>query len=110
MEEGVGERPRVDKETVPCPFCGRGLVEVTHESGYVSWNVSRISAGTKRTKYYHDPRTIVHSSCPECRASKQQIRQAIESGGKSKSHEERVERMKSAGLPTAIEERVDAEE
>jgi endogenous inhibitor of DNA gyrase (YacG/DUF329 family) len=89
-------------EDVDCPFCGKAKVRVTFIPGYMSWSVSRIAAGAKRTRYFHDPRIKVHGKCPNCGKSNEEIKEALESGGKLISHEERLKRLREAGLPTQI--------
>ena len=67
-------------EDVDCPLCGKAKVRVTFVAGYMSWNISSIAAGSKRTPYFHDPRIRVGSSCPACKATKAEIKEALEKG------------------------------
>ena len=99
---GEAERYREIQETVGCPFCKKAKIDFTYVPAYISWNVSRISAGAKRTRFCHEPRYEVHSKCPKCGKSAREIKQVLESGGKTKSHEERLKRLRKAGLPTKI--------
>ena len=89
-------------EEVECPFCKKGKVKVSFIAGYVSWNTSSISAGSKQTKYYHDPKIKVHGKCPNCRKSAKDIKEALEHG-KQIPHKEKLKRAKESGLPTMIE-------
>jgi hypothetical protein len=93
-------------EVIGCPFCDAGNVNVTFVPSCFSWNVSRIAAGSKRSKFIHDPQTIVHNKCPNCGKSKSEIKEALERGGKAPSHEEQLKRLKESGLPTKIEFRI----
>lgn len=105
IEENYGrvtERYREIQETVECPFCKKARIDVAYIPAYISWNVSRISVGAKRTKFYHEPKYKIHSKCPECGKSAREIKQVLESGGITKSHEERLKRLREAGLPTKI--------
>lgn len=98
------QRYREKIEEVECPFCNKAKVSVTYIAGYMSWRVSRISAGSKRTRFFHDPKIKVNSSCPNCKASRQDIKDALERGVTNKlSHEERIKRFKERGLPTVIQ-------
>ncbi len=108
MDGFAGEVPKREDGSVKCPFCGKGDISVTHVSAYVSWNVSRIASGSKRTKYFHEPQINVHSSCPECKATKSDIRHILERGGSAKPHEERIKRLKEAMIPMVIEESTDS--
>ena len=89
-------------EDVDCPFCGKAKIRATFIPGYMSWNTSRIAAGAKRTRYFHDPKITVRGKCPECGKSSEEIKEALESGGKIKTHEERLKRLQESGLPTKI--------
>lgn len=89
--------------TVECPFCKKGKVDVTFIEGYVSWNVSRIASGSKRTKYFHEPRIKIHSKCSNCGKSKTEIKDALETGKIGMTHEERIAMLKKRGLPLRIE-------
>ncbi len=92
-------------EDVECPICKKGKISVTFIAGYMEWHVSRIAAKSARTKFFHDPRIRVNSKCPNCKAPKQDIKDAIERGADGvKSPEERLKHLRDSGLPTRIEE------
>ena len=105
--EGLPDNPtekyREYTEEVVCPFCKQGKVAVTYVAGYVSWGISRISAGAKRTRYYHDPKVRVGSKCPSCGKPAGEIKEVLDHGGKVITPEERLRRLKESGLPTIIE-------
>lgn len=104
MLEGASEKYREESEDIDCPICKKVKVSVTFIAGYISWSVSRIASKSARTKYYHDPKIRVNSGCPNCRASRQEIKDALERGtGEKKSHEDRLKRIRDSGLPTTIE-------
>ena len=96
------EKYKEEIKDIDCPLCGKCKVTVTFISGYMSWNVSRIAAGAKRTPYFHDPKIKVNMSCKGCKSSKAEIKEALEKGKKI-SHEERLKRIKEAGLPTQLD-------
>lgn len=50
----------------------------------------------------HPEKIIVYERCPNCGKSKKEIKELLESGGITKSHEERLKRLREAGLPTKI--------
>jgi len=88
-----------------CPFCKKGSINITVIPSYYEMTVSRISSGTKRIPRYHEERIIVHSDCPACGKPKREIKEALERGTEdSKSHEDRLKRIRDSGLPTRIEE------
>ncbi len=88
---------------VRCPLCGNAEVRVTYVAGYMTWNTSRIAAGSKRTPYFHDPKIRVHAACSACKATASEIKDVLERGGKKTSHEERLRRLQESGLPTRVE-------
>jgi len=99
VEEKYTERYKEEQRTIECPFCGKGKIDVTYVYPYMSWNVSRISAKSKRTKFYHDERYEVHEKCPECGKSRKEIKEALEQGHtKRLSHEDRIKLWKKRGL------------
>ena len=89
-------------EEIECPICKKGKIRVNFISGWMEWKVSRIAAKSARTKFFHDPKTMVLDKCLNCGASKKDIKEAIEHG-KQVPHEERVKRSKKSGLPVMIE-------
>lgn len=90
-------------EDVDCPICKQAKVRISFVAGYMTWSVSRIAAGSKRTPYFHDPKVRPMSACPACKATRQEIKEALERGGQKASHEERLRRIREAGLPTKID-------
>jgi hypothetical protein len=90
-------------EDVDCPICKKAKVRVSFVAGYMTWSVSRIAAGSKRTPYFHDPKVRPQSGCPACKATRKEIKDALERGRSHVSHEERLRRIREAGLPTVIE-------
>lgn len=98
------QRYHEEIKDVDCPLCGKAKVRVSYVAGYMSWNVSRIAAGAKRTRYFHDPKVKIHTSCTNCKATKAEIKAAIEKGKTREiPHEEHLKRIKEAGLPMSIE-------
>ena len=106
MDEPINlssEKYKESVEDVDCPFCGNAKIRVSYIEGYMSWKVSRISAGAKRTRYFHDPKIMVYGKCPACGKGAKEIKEVLESGGmKPKTHEERLKRFQDMGLPTKI--------
>ena len=92
------------QENVKCPLCQKSDINVTFVDGYMTWHTSKISSGAKRTRAYVEPRYTIHNKCPECKAGQKEIGEAIEKGQtKRMSYEERLKRIKEAGLSTQIE-------
>jgi len=103
IPQGYSQKYTEIKETVDCPICKKGRIEVIHIPPWYEWQTSHISAGTKRTKFYHDPKFIVKTKCPECGANKQLIKESLEMGKKPETRDERRKRLIEAGIPTQIE-------
>lgn len=90
-----------------CPFCKKGNVEITITSEYYSYKTSHISAKNQKIPVHHPERIEVHLKCPNCGASKADIKESIKSGSSGKTHEERLEHLKKSGIPTSFEDKVD---
>ncbi len=103
IQKGYSQRYQEIKETIDCPICKKGKIEITRIPAWYEWQVSRIAAGAKRTKFYHDPKFIVKIKCPECGADKQIIRESLEKGKKPETKDERRKRIEAMGIPTLIE-------
>jgi len=88
---------------IECPFCGKMGVKAFHKPTHLEPKVSHISAGS-RTTYHRVPESYdVVSGCPACGKSKEEIERIFETGVvRELSHEERLKRLRDAGLPTVI--------
>ena len=87
-----------------CPFCKKGIIRIYFKEGYIQSTASSISAGKKYTKHKVDGQIeSVGNGCPVCGKSAKEIKKAFETGTiKEISHEERLKRLQTAGLPTKI--------
>lgn len=100
----MGNAPIVTEYKIKCPFCGKGEISYMHFSEYYAMTTSRISSGSKKIPRLREERYLIHNSCPLCKKSKQELKEAIQRGStRQVSHEERLKRLKEAGLPTRIE-------
>jgi len=92
------------KAEVKCPVCGKQGVKAFVKPSYLVANIGRISGKTS-TKYYRIPESCDYQGkCPHCGASQKEMQKALETGiSKRMSHEERLKKIKEAGLPTVIE-------
>lgn len=96
---GIKMKPQ--KVKVVCPNCGKESVEAWLYPSYLGHHTSRISKGAKTTYYKEKERFELASGCPECGKNLKEL-QEIEKYGKL-THEERLKRMREAGIPTRIE-------
>ncbi|MFC1560870.1 hypothetical protein ACFL4V_00165 [Candidatus Latescibacterota bacterium] len=89
--------------TIKCPFCGAETIKVFRRPPRLEHNTSSISAG-KKTTYYRVPESYEYlSGCSECGKTKNQVKKAYETGvTKEHSHDDRLKRLREAGLPTTI--------
>jgi len=97
---GLGRKGQIEFK---CPFCKKGIVMVFHKEGYLQGRKSHIAAGDK-IKFYKMPDIYeVLEDCPNCGKTAKEMQKAYESGvTREPTHEERLERMRKAGLPTRI--------
>ena len=99
----VQAKPTIESKTVKCPFCEEGLVDVTYTSEFMSVHTAHAAGKSSRIPNYHEEKYDVHSKCPSCGKGKKEIAATLRDGGiKPKTHEERIARLKAAGLPTMI--------
>ena len=87
---------------IECPFCNKGKIETVH---FPSTAKSRKGPyGGARQAYVRVAETtiIITEKCPVCGKSNREIEKALKNDKSSLSHEERIKRMKNAGLPTTI--------
>lgn len=95
---------RHDESEIECPFCGKGRIRMYHQEGYLQARTSRISAGAKQTFHKVHDKYIVQNKCSNCGKSAKEIERALETGRtKELSHEDRLKRLKEAGMPTRVE-------
>jgi len=92
-----------DKE-IDCPLCGKTKINVTITPQHYTYSTARAFGKVKRIPVVHPERIQIHSKCSNCNASKQNIKDALESGTIGKqSHKDLLKRLKESGLPTKIE-------
>ena len=111
MPENSKEKMSIEAETILCPLCGKGEVEIIFTPGYTSWHVTRIASKTTREKKFHGEKYKVQNKCSECGATRTQIREALERGRTNKiSHEDRIKRIRESGMPTILRSTIKQEE
>lgn len=93
----------IKKETIKCPVCSIGDITVTIKSEFYSYKAARAFGKVKQIPLYHPEQIKVESNCPNCKAKKSDIKDALERGsGKKMSHEEFIKSIQKRGLPTII--------
>ena len=95
-------KPEIIRETVKCPFCGQGDIEVMTTLDWYSEGRAHAAGKSKMIPQYHPEKKEILNKCPSCDKSKSELKEAIENFGKM-SFEERIQRLRSSGLPTVIE-------
>ena len=95
--------PEVKTEVVDCPLCLGAKVSVTVISDYYSEGSAHAAGKSKMIPQYHPEKIKVSSICPNCKAKKIDIKEALERGkSKFKTHQERIQSFKDRGLPFVI--------
>lgn len=85
-----------------CPFCKKPTIKILHVPFVANTFTSKSRAGGRNTVIQKE-RFDVLSGCDECGKSKKEVERALNTGRtKEMTHEERIKRMKDAGLPTRI--------
>ncbi len=98
-------KPEITKETVKCPFCGKGDIEVMTTLDWYSEGRAHAAGKSKMIPQYHPEKKEILNKCPECGKSKGELKEVLERG-KISSHEDQVKRLKDSGLPTVIESKI----
>jgi rubredoxin len=100
-------KPEITKETIKCPFCKKGDINILRISEYYSETVAHAAGKAKRIPQYHPEQITVYSKCPNCGVSKKEIKEILERGSEKRiSDEEKIKRIRELGLPTKIEFKV----
>lgn len=89
-------------EEIECPICKKAKIAITIVPEHYSYHMARAFSKAKRIPVHHPERVTVHSKCPNCGASKKEIKETMEQGGKV-DHKELLKRLKREGLPTKLE-------
>jgi endogenous inhibitor of DNA gyrase (YacG/DUF329 family) len=91
-------------ETIDCPFCGKGKINITIIPEYYSYKTARAFGKVKRIPVVYPEKIEIHNKCPNCGRPTKEIKEALERGQtKELSHQEYIERLKKRGLPLIIE-------
>lgn len=94
---------RVSIKELDCPFCKKAKIKATHKEGYIQSKASSISAGKKYTKHKVGEKWEILEDCPECGAKKNVIQDMYDGKSRPETKEERLKRLKAAGIPTIVE-------
>ena len=93
----------ITTEKQKCPICNEGEIDVTIRSEYYTYKTARAFGKVKRIPVHHPEQVKIESNCPNCKAKKSVIKDALERGkSKFKTHEELLKSIKERGLPTII--------
>ena len=86
---------------VNCPYCGKPTIKILHQPFVARKNMTKSRLGSGLPVFTKE-RSEILCGCEACGKSKRDIEKALDNGNKGKSHEERLKRLKDAGLPTMI--------
>jgi len=89
--------------TIKCPCCGKSTIKVFRRPSRLDDKTTHISAGSK-TIYYRVPESYeILSGCSACGRSRKEVQKAFDTGVTTElSHEERLKRLREAGLALRI--------
>lgn len=99
----VQAKPTIENKTVKCPFCKEGDIDILYTSEHMSVHTTHAAGKSAKIPNYHPEKYEVYNDCPNCKKKKGEIKEVLKNGGTPPvSHEERLKRIKAAGLPTMI--------
>ena len=84
-----------------CPFCKQLSIKILHQPFVARKGITRSRFGAGGPVYTKE-KTEVLSGCSECGKSKDDVEKELNGEGRTKSHEERLKRLREMGLPTKI--------
>jgi hypothetical protein len=91
---------------IECPFCGKESIKVLRIPFVKQVKSSQCRAGGKNTRIQKSGEDIL-SGCSECGKSKEEVIAALEGNDKKMTDEQKLKRLREAGLPTTMEFEVD---
>lgn len=92
------------RKTIPCPFCESGNVDALYFPSRREREATRGSGQGGSTLVRIPEKYQVLSDCPNCGKKADEIQRSLSQGNQNKpiKHQELLERLKKAGLPTRI--------
>jgi len=87
---------------IECPFCGRESIKVLRIPFVKQVTSSKCRAGGKNTKIQKSGDEIL-SGCSECGKTKEEVINVLEGNDKKMTDEQKLKRLRDAGLPTTME-------
>lgn len=88
--------------TIECPFCKEKVIKVMHSPQVYSSQTIRVGSNVKTIPKLTEAKDeVLSEKCPNCGKTKKQIEKALKEGVPL-SKEERLKRLKEAGLPFII--------
>ncbi len=91
----------VEERLVNCPFCKQMTIKIIHQPFVARKGLTKSRFGAGGPVYTKE-KTEVLSGCSGCGKSKNDVEKELNSEGSTKSHEERLKRMREMGLPMKI--------
>lgn len=88
--------------TIECPFCKQKTIQMSHRPEIYTTQTIRVGSNRKTIPNLIPAKDeILSEKCSNCGKPKKEIQKKIKEGYKP-SHEELLNRLKEAGLPTKI--------
>lgn len=95
---------KTEETQMKCPFCNIGEIIVIHVPVFLKFKKGTYGGGKSGVSRTAEQNIVKEEKCPNCGKSKKDIEKALETGvTKEASHEERLKRLRDAGLPSRVE-------
>jgi len=92
-----------ENKTVKCPFCGLGEIDIIYMPASLKARKGPWGGSKAGILEISEQIIVTTEKCSNCGKTKNEIKSALKKGtGKHLSHEERLRRLREAGLPTVI--------
>ena len=95
---------KIQELKIKCPFCNKGEINVIYSPIFLKFKKGTYGGGKSGISRTAEKYDVQDKKCPYCGRSAKDIENALKKGTtKEASHEERLKRIRDAGLPTRIE-------
>lgn len=92
------------EETAKCPFCNEADIHYIHSPIFLKFKKGSYGGSKQGITRTQEKIMVTDEECPNCHKSRSQLEKRLKDNKKEIPHEERIKRMRDAGLPTRIEE------
>jgi hypothetical protein len=91
----------VEEKLVNCPFCRQLTIKILHQPFVARKGITKSRFGAGGPVYTKEKDEVL-SGCENCGKTQEEVEKELNGEGRPLPHEERLKRLREAGLPTKI--------